>query len=222
MQMSQMQVDPEKKIIEVMGGQVLITGLLKDFLSTHTQYDVWLTTNELSVWQDDLGRRVPDLVIFDAGVIGRGTREWFDGQVKRYPKVLCVLMGQWGLDSFIAELFSAGVSGYIPYDTPLNSVVAIIDLVIAGEKYFPQNAVNKKSPIGVMDNTGFDNMTKHELKTLKYLAEGLSNKEIAKRIGKSEVSVKLYTTTIFQKIGAKNRTHAVVLAFRHGIEGFGE
>jgi two-component system, NarL family, nitrate/nitrite response regulator NarL len=192
-----------------------------DFLNARTQHDVRLSKDALSVSQDDHGRRMPDLVIFDAGVINRGTREWFDGQVKRYPNSLRVLMGQSGLSSFIAELFSVGVSGYIPYDTPLGSVVAILDLVMAGEKFFPQNAVDKKSPTGVMDNFVFDNMTKHELTTLKYLAEGLSNKEIAKRIGKSEVSVKLYITTIFQKIGAKNRTHAVVLAFRHGIGSVG-
>lgn len=217
-----MQVDVGKKTIEIVGGQVLITSLLKDFLNTRTQHNVRLAQGELSVSQDDLGPIMPDLVIFDAGVISRGTREWFDGQVKRYPNSLRVLMGQSGLSSFIAELFSAGVSGYIPYDTPLSSVVAILDLVMAGEKFFPQNAVDKKLPDGAIDNFIFDTLTKHELTTLKYLAEGLSNKEIAKRIGKSEVSVKLYTTTIFQKIGAKNRTHAVVLAFRHGIGSFGK
>ncbi|WP_375572972.1 response regulator transcription factor [Seohaeicola saemankumensis] len=212
-----MQVDQEKKIIEIVGKQILITGLLKDYLEMHTCHDVRLANEELDVLKDDLVRRAPDLVIFDAGLINRGTREWFDCEAKKYQNSLRILMGQSGLSSFIVELFSVGVSGYVPYDTPRNSLVAIIELVLAGEKFFPQNSVEKKSYTGATDNFIFDGMTKHEITTLKYLAEGLSNKEIAKRIGKSEVSVKLYTTSIFQKIGAKNRTHAVVLAFRNGI-----
>ena len=56
----------------------------------------------------------------------------------------------------------------------------------------------------------------HE-EVLRHVARGLGNKEIAQAIGRSAETVKSHLEGIFQKLGAKDRTHAVTIALQRGI-----
>ncbi|UCG82720.1 MAG: response regulator transcription factor [Dehalococcoidia bacterium] len=59
-------------------------------------------------------------------------------------------------------------------------------------------------------------LTPRETETLKYVAEGYSNKQIAHVLGISEQTIKNHITSILDKLDANDRTHAVVLALRQG------
>lgn len=65
-------------------------------------------------------------------------------------------------------------------------------------------------------------LTPRETETLKYIAEGYSNKQIAHALGISEQTIKNHVTSILSKLDANDRTHAVVLAFRQGWIDIGE
>ena len=60
-------------------------------------------------------------------------------------------------------------------------------------------------------------LTARELEVLAHLADGLSNKAIAVRLGISDETVKFHLSAIFGKLGASNRTDAVRLALRRGL-----
>lgn len=60
-------------------------------------------------------------------------------------------------------------------------------------------------------------LTPREIEVLQYLAEGLSNKAIAARLGISDQTVKFHVASISGKLGATNRTQAVRAAIRRGI-----
>ena len=60
-------------------------------------------------------------------------------------------------------------------------------------------------------------MTRRELEILGLIAEGLSNKEIAKRVFVSENTVKTHSSRVFEKLGAKRRTQAVQRAQEMGL-----
>jgi len=59
-------------------------------------------------------------------------------------------------------------------------------------------------------------LTPHEIKILRYIAEGNSNKLIAYALGIGEQTVKNHISKIMLKLKANDRTHAVVLAIRYG------
>jgi len=59
-------------------------------------------------------------------------------------------------------------------------------------------------------------LTRREAQTLRYMAEGYSNKQIARVLYVSEQTVKNHVSSVQHKLGAHNRTHAVVLALRTG------
>ena len=67
------------------------------------------------------------------------------------------------------------------------------------------------------DETVVEPLTSRELEVLAPLADGLSNKAIAARLGISDETVKFHLSAIFGKLGASNRTDAVRQALRRGI-----
>ncbi len=62
-----------------------------------------------------------------------------------------------------------------------------------------------------------DVLTAKELEIVRYLATGMSNKEIADKLAYSEKTVKNYLSNVFQKLNIRDRTQAAILALREGI-----
>jgi two-component system, NarL family, response regulator YdfI len=60
-------------------------------------------------------------------------------------------------------------------------------------------------------------LTPREIEVLRWLAEGLGNKEIAARLNISEHTAKFHVASIMGKLGATSRTEAVTLGIRHGL-----
>lgn len=60
-------------------------------------------------------------------------------------------------------------------------------------------------------------LSRRELETVSYIAEGAANKQIAHQLNISEATVKNHVTSIMRKLDAKNRAHIVTLAIRHGL-----
>jgi DNA-binding NarL/FixJ family response regulator len=80
------------------------------------------------------------------------------------------------------------------------------------------DAILIAAPRSVRDDTRpIDALTGRESEVLELLAEGLSNKAIAARLGISDQTVKFHVASIGGKLGAANRTDAVRLAVRRGL-----
>jgi DNA-binding NarL/FixJ family response regulator len=67
------------------------------------------------------------------------------------------------------------------------------------------------------DAPSIESLTPRETEVLELVAEGLSNKAVAVRLGISDQTVKFHLTSITGKLGAANRTHAVRRAVRRGL-----
>ena len=62
-----------------------------------------------------------------------------------------------------------------------------------------------------------EGLTQREQEVLQFVAEGNMNKEVAVRLGISEETVKAHMRNLLAKLGANDRTHAVMIALRRGI-----
>jgi DNA-binding NarL/FixJ family response regulator len=67
------------------------------------------------------------------------------------------------------------------------------------------------------DATAPAELTDREREVLVLLASGMANKQIARRLGISEKTVKTHLTNVFQRIGVRDRTQAALWAERHGV-----
>jgi DNA-binding NarL/FixJ family response regulator len=67
-----------------------------------------------------------------------------------------------------------------------------------------------------------EDLTAREREVLQHVANGLGNKEIAEAIGRSAETVKTHLESIFQKLEARDRAHAVTIALRRGFIHLGD
>lgn len=71
----------------------------------------------------------------------------------------------------------------------------------------------------VAEHSGEEGLTPKEIEVLRLISAGNANKEIAAQLSISEETVKSRVKNILDELGAKDRTHAVTIAFKRGIIG---
>ncbi|THD81411.1 response regulator transcription factor [Aliigemmobacter aestuarii] len=107
----------------------------------------------------------------------------------------------------------AGAVGFVPKTLGAKAMVAAVRLMAQGERFHPLGLLSSEMPGGEGPNA----LTRRELDVLRGLVEGLSNKEIARDLDLQEVTVKLHVKTLSRKLGARNRTHAAMIARNAGM-----
>lgn len=118
----------------------------------------------------------------------------------------------------LAEAVAAGARGALPRESDAASLVAALHAVAQGLMVVDPAFANAVMPAqGELTEDPAEELTRRELAVLQLLAEGLSNKQVARRLGISEHTVKFHVATIFSKVGAHSRTEAVTRAARLGL-----
>jgi DNA-binding NarL/FixJ family response regulator len=122
------------------------------------------------------------------------------------------------------EALSAGVSAILPVSTNLAEIIATIQLVAAGLLVFPQKLLTKLSDkpgivVGRSNETegGSTGLSNRERAVLVAMADGLSNREIARRLGISFHTAKFHVASILEKLEVDTRTEAVIKAAQLGL-----
>jgi DNA-binding NarL/FixJ family response regulator len=117
------------------------------------------------------------------------------------------------------DVVMAGATGYVPKSAPRQVLIDAIRVIMGGGTYLPTAAVlalrraqtqNTAAP----KTTAADELTLRQKKVLKLLAEGLSNKHIARELQISEITVKAHVSLILKKLGVSNRVQAAMEARR--------
>ena len=106
----------------------------------------------------------------------------------------------------------AGAKDYVLKDISADGLIACIRDVLAGKTYLAPAAAAKLA--GGVTRV---QLTPRELATLRLMADGKSNKEIANALGISERTVKTHLGHLFEKLGVTSRTEAVKVATRRGL-----
>lgn len=109
------------------------------------------------------------------------------------------------------EAIAEGAAGFVPKTLSSKSMVAAVRFMLAGETYAPFAFMNQER------NAAQTLLSPRELDMVKGICEGKSNKEIARDHDLQEVTVKLHVKTMSRKLGAKNRTHAAMIAKQMGL-----
>ncbi len=115
----------------------------------------------------------------------------------------------------VGELMNAGAAGIVLKTTAARSLVNAIRFMQAGEQYLPFELT--RPPPRSAQRVPHGTLSEREMAVLRHLAEGRQNKEIAADLGLAEPTVKMHVTSICRKLGAQNRTQAVILARDLGI-----
>jgi DNA-binding NarL/FixJ family response regulator len=162
-------------------------------------------------------RTGPDVVLMDLQMPGidgvAATRQIVaDGG----PDVL-VLTSFSDAERIVAAL-DAGAVGYLLKDAEADDVIAGVRAVSRGESPIHPRAAREL--LGARQGapaSSIVDLTPRELEVLELVRKGLANKQIARRLGISERTVKAHLTSVFSRIGVVDRTQAALWAERRGI-----
>jgi two-component system, NarL family, response regulator YdfI len=164
-------------------------------------------------------RSYPNVVL----TYGMPNDEAFTRWRVRHNNVAWVLVVDATSEGACFEALHAGVSAIVPPFADLAEIAAIIRIVAGGQVVFPQEFVAKLSGKAEIVN-GPSNETarrtrlsKRERAVLTAIADGLSNKEIARRLGISVHTVKFHVASILEKLKVDTRTEVVIKAAQLGL-----
>ena len=124
----------------------------------------------------------------------------------------------------LIEAFRNGASGYILKDMEPDDLVVALRDVLKGETIVAPNLVQILAKFHQGDDTEINitnliaTLTPRENEILELLAEGQSNKLIAKNLGISDGTVKLHVKSILRKLEIHSRVEAAVIAVEHGLK----
>lgn len=113
------------------------------------------------------------------------------------------------------EIMNAGSAGIVLKTTAVRSLANAIRFMQAGEHYMPLELVRDRQNASRQVRHG--QLSDKEMTVLTFLAEGKQNKEIANDLKLAEPTVKMHVTSICRKLGAQNRTQAVIMARDLGL-----
>jgi DNA-binding NarL/FixJ family response regulator len=131
---------------------------------------------------------------------------------ERDPHAKVIVLTTYDTDEDISRALKAGAKAYILKDIAADRLIECIHDVLAGKTYLAPQAAAK-----LAEGVTRVQLTPRELGTLRLIADGKSNKEIANDLGISERTVKTHLGHLFEKLGVTSRTEAVKIAMRRGL-----
>lgn len=156
-----------------------------------------------------------DLVLIGLNMTGTNSVHSLGRIIQKFPDTKLALFSSEIDPRFLAEAMRMGFRGFISKRMRLSSLHSVLNLIVSGESFIPTNL---KLHTEELDLSASDNeLTNIESAVLRYTAAGLMNKEIGDMIAHSEVAIKMHMRAICKKLGAKNRTHAAMLARDLGL-----
>ena len=156
-----------------------------------------------------------ELVFLDLNMPGNEGLTGLTELRTQFPSVLVVIVSAEEDPTLICRAIDLGASGYIPKSTPLPQIADAVNKVLDGEQWLPGNINDAISQLENKQDKAFADklaqLTPHQFKVLKMMADGLLNKQIAYELDISESTVKQHVSAVLRKLEVINRTKAGVL-----------
>jgi len=130
----------------------------------------------------------------------------------RDPRARVIVLTTYDTDEEISRALKAGAKAYVLKDISADDLIGCIREVLAGKTYLAPAAAAK-----LAEGVTRVQLTPRELTTLRLMADGQANKEIAGALDISERTVKTHLGHLFEKLGVTSRTEAVKVATRRGL-----
>lgn len=180
---------------------------------------------EASSGEDGLGlaRELnPDLILLDLGMKGMDGLDCLpllknDENIK--SKVVIYTVSDEGSD--IAMALKAGADGYLLKDMEPDKFIekvreACLGKTVVSESLVGALAANLRDAKSIEGEDRFNTLTRRERAIMKMIAEGLTNKMIAKRLDIAETTVKVHVKNLLKKMNMRSRVEAAVWVVNHG------
>lgn len=154
----------------------------------------------------------PDVTLMDLQMPALNGIEAIIAIRTEFPDARMIVLTTYSGDVQVTRALKAGVRGYVLKGRVHRDLLEAIRAVHAGQKRIPAEVA-----ADFLDHFTQDDLTPREIAVLQLIAAGNANKEIAGQLLIAEETVKSHVSSIFAKLGANDRTHAVTIALKRGF-----
>ena len=137
-----------------------------------------------------------------------------------YPQLPVVMVSAREEPEVMRRALDHGAVGFIPKSSDAATLASALQQVLDGERWVPEAAL--AAPPAATDERAVAarvrELTPQQFRVLQMLGAGLLNKQIGYELGVSEATIKAHMTAILRKLGASNRTQAVLLAGKLALD----
>ncbi len=205
--------------------EALVRGGLRMILEAQADIEVAGEADDGRAALELVRRDPPDVVLMDIrmpGLDGIEATRRLVALGSDAPRV--VILTTFDLDGYVYEAMRAGASGFLLKSGRPQELVAGVRAAVAGDTLLAPPITRRlveafvhRPPPGTTMPPQLEELTPREVEVLQHIAGGQSNAEIARELFVSEDTVKTHASRIFMKLGLRDRTQAVILAYESGL-----
>jgi DNA-binding NarL/FixJ family response regulator len=183
-------------------------------LGTHEGIDVVATASTADEAVAAVDEHRPDVVLMDLSMPGRGGASATAEIAASWPDVAVVVLTSFSDAERIVDALDSGAAGYLLKDSEPDDIVAAVRAAARGEAPLHPKAARVALDRRTAPTPAAD-LTERERDVLLLVVRGLTNGQIARRLGISERTVKGHLTHVFTRLGVGDRTSAALWAQQH-------
>jgi len=157
-------------------------------------------------------RHLPDVMVLDLRMPKKDGFAVVQQVLEQHPRARLLIVTTYDGDEDIFRCLSQGAKGYVLKDAPRQEILSAIRAVSEDRPYASSSIAAK-----ALQRMARPSLTQRELGVLQLLAEGRSNKDIARRLNITEGTAKTHVKAILTKLDAISRTEAVAVAHKRGM-----
>jgi DNA-binding NarL/FixJ family response regulator len=161
---------------------------------------------------DQFRRHGPDVTLMDLQMPEMNGIEAMTAIRAEFPDARIIVLTTYTGDVQVLRAIKAGASGYLLKSTLVNEMLAAIRAVHAGRK-----ALSAEVSFDLAEHSAQEALSPLEVRVLRLIANGDTNREIAAKLSVTEEAVKSQVRSILSKLGTDDRTHAAVIGLKRGI-----
>jgi DNA-binding NarL/FixJ family response regulator len=193
---------------------------LRALLEEDTRIEIVAEASNGNEATEMAARLKPDLVLMDLKMPGLPAPDAIRVIRSHNPGTQVLVLTSYVDDEQVQAVLGAGALGYVLKDVAKAELLRAMNTVSRGEPWLHAEAqrliVNRIRRPAQLDP--MELLTERERSVLKCIAQGKSNREIAKALSLTEGTVKGYVSNILAKLKLEDRTQAALLAVRHGLD----
>lgn len=176
-----------------------------------------------------VGEHRPDIALLDVQMPGTSGLEATAAIAERFPDTAVVILTTFSEDAYIAQALGGGASGFVLKTGDPRELSAGLHAVANGGAYLSPEVAHRliselrttgtggRMSRGAAARERTDRLSARERGVLALIGEGLSNDEIARRLGVVPGTVKVHVGSILTKLDVSNRVRAAILAYEAGL-----
>ena len=202
--------------------QPLVRAGVRTLLGTQPDIEIVGDAADGAAAIEAAGRLRPGVVLMDIRMPGTdgitATRRITAGD--HAPRVL--VLTTYDQDEYVFDALAAGASGFLLKDARPEDLISGVRSVAVGDALLAPSVTRRLIGLFAHDRAAraghpLDPLTNREREVLRLVARGLSNMDIADTLNITEHTVKTHVANLLNKLDLRDRVHAVIFAYEHGV-----